>query len=1216
MISRLTTTTSIFVQCLIGAILFLHFSVDAQNSQTQFGKNRIQYHKFKWFEYETDNFMVYWYGEGRNIGISVAQLAEWDYREIQETLEHRINRKIEILVFTDITDMKQSNIGNEETFRNTGGEIKIVENKIFVHFNGDHNDLRRQVREGIASVSLNNMMFGTNIQEIVQNAVLLNLPEWFSQGLIGYAGEKWNTHLDNQLRDIFMSGTYKDFEDFASENPKLAGHSLWYYVENNYGRSTASNLIYLTRINRSVDSGFLYVLGSPFGRVIEEWKNYFNERYKTTGGSALPPETDQISIRNKRELPISEAKLSPDGRKLAYAFNEKGKIRVFVHDLETDKRSRVFKTGFRNHIQETDYNYPLLAWSPDNQYLGILYEKRDIVYFEQINPESREKITQEFAPQYQRIYSVEYINSNDLLISGTIKGFSDVFIYHINQRSTDRITNDFYDDLDPAYVDFQGRKGILFSSNRGDVLELGQFKLDSILPIGASDIYFFDMESEESNELVRITNTPYANESHPFAVDSVHYGFLSDDNGIRNRYAGELEEYISHHERVVLLKTGNEIILPSDSIPDYQAGVVDTTYVRPVMKWRGKNHASSNYSKGIHEVFSSSGKVVENIRHRGLNRIYVRDMEPETSVSLLNSDYKQQVIKQKTREIQKKEEEQKERETPREKPADWEFDPGFGEETEPQNNEVGDVEPEKPVEEEKTTAKEFDFVFVPDYLEEMDDELVEEEKQKEEIPSNKEEEDLIDIDNYEFENDFEPNKTEAAVIVESDDGRITLQSPGLSYAKEVYRQPTKRVHRFVGSKALSHRLRFKSNTITVQMDNSLLFGGLDLYTGNPYNHQPLSIFLKSSIQDVFEDYELEGGLRLPISFDGVEYFVTFKDLKKRLDKSYTYYRETSTNTFDVPGFFLTYKSKTTTNLVQTDLKYAMDIYGSLRARVYVRGDKFEYKATDRPSLEVPSYNAQRIGLRLEYVFDNTIDIDDNLKHGTRLKIYTEALKRMELDVDDGFNLNFNGGFIFMTGADIRHYQRLGKHTVLAARVSGATSFGSEKMIFFLGGADNEMFPSLNENIPLPEAGGDFAYQTIATPLRGFRTNIRNGNSYVLGNLELRLPIFKYLYKRPIKSSLIRHFQIVGFFDVGTAWQGVSPFSDDNPLNTSVFAPPPEAPQVITATVNYYRDPIVAGFGAGVRTKIFGYFIRVDYGKGIETKIIQPGVWHISIGTDF
>ena len=392
-----------FLPMLLLATFAIPKGASGQTTQTEFGKNRVQYHdQFKeWSQYESRNFLTFWYGEGRHIGQSVVQMAEYDFHEIQGILEHRMNDKIEIIVYNDVTDLKQSNIGSEEVFMtggtekvnasnyasgtpvgvNTGGQTKIVNNKMFVYYNGDHNDLRRQIREGVAAVYLNAMLFGSNLQEIVQNAVMMNLPEWFKEGLISFVGEEWNTDLDNQLRDLFQSGKYEDFEEMAEAHPRITGHSLWHFISQHYGNSTVSNLLYLTRINRSVDSGFLYVLGSTYEKTIESWDGYFRQRYDAeTQGCQVTSELEGlVEIKNKRNLPLTQLKLSPDGTKLAYVMNEIGKIKVFVQDLATEERTLVYKGGFRNVLQATDYNYPLLAWNPNGLELAVVYEHRDLV---------------------------------------------------------------------------------------------------------------------------------------------------------------------------------------------------------------------------------------------------------------------------------------------------------------------------------------------------------------------------------------------------------------------------------------------------------------------------------------------------------------------------------------------------------------------------------------------------------------------------------------------------------------------------------------------------------------------------------------------------------------------------------------------------------------------------------------------------------------------
>ena len=403
-------------------------------SQVEYGKNRVQYHRDfdEWKKYESDNFITYWYGDGRNIGQAAVQIAEKDFRSIQSMLEHRINERIQIIVYTDITDLKMSNIGIEEAFTNTGGQTHIVGNKIFIFFDGNHNNLRRQIREGIADVYLNAMLFGSNLQEIVQNAVMLNLPEWFKQGLVAFVGETWSTELDNELRDFMLSEDFEGFDRLAEENPKLAGHALWYYIGENFGYSTVSNLLYLTRINRSVESGFLYVLGNSYNMILDSWAIFFKERYKAEHKERNAPEKRRLKFKNKRNLPISQVKISPNGQQVVYVANEIGKYKVYLQNIGTGDREVIFKSGFRNAFQATDYNYPIIAWNPSGLEVAILYERRDLVRLMNYDIHTKKSKTEDLSSQYQRIYSMDFVNPNTLAFSAAVRGFTDLYLYYLS----------------------------------------------------------------------------------------------------------------------------------------------------------------------------------------------------------------------------------------------------------------------------------------------------------------------------------------------------------------------------------------------------------------------------------------------------------------------------------------------------------------------------------------------------------------------------------------------------------------------------------------------------------------------------------------------------------------------------------------------------------------------------------------------------------------
>ncbi|MFN7119959.1 MAG: hypothetical protein ACK4TA_24405, partial [Saprospiraceae bacterium] len=1048
-----------------------------------------------------------------------------------------------------------------------------------------------------------------------QNAVMMNLPIWFKDGLASYAGEEWNSEMDNQLRDALLNEKFQNFERFAETHPKLAGHSLWYFIAENFGKSTVSNLLYLTRINRSVESGFLYVLGSSYDALLVSWFNYYKQRYKGENQERVMPVAN-VQVKNRRNLPMSEIRLSPDGRKIAYALNEIGRFSIYLQDVQTGKRERIMKEGFRNPFQETDYNYPLLSWNSNGQELAIMYERRDIPKLIIYTLSNKRFKTEDLSTQFQRVHSMDYVNPNTLVFSATVRGFSDIYLYYLNTRQSERLTNDFYDDLDAVAVNVRNRRGILFASNRTDSIinPLTASSMDTILPINKFDIYYFNLETK-NRELVRVTNTPFADERQPMPVDTTYFTYLSNRSGIVNREAGYLEDYLHHYDQVIVLKDGSEIAIHIDStLNGFDSTQIDSVFTRPVIKEQAINHPNSNYARSIQRQHTAprADRMVEMLIVDGKSRIVWQPIQADSMVTPLLTRFRQRQIARAVRSgrtvpnsiIPAPLVPQKQQTVPP-PPVDTAFQfqaPALNMDTLPAK-----------IDTVKTDT--IEEVIVPPLTPEKDTSK-------------------IDIDNYFFQSEFEEREQPAKVVTEEPKPQEKPQAPvsqpettqpgnlSIVLPSELPQLPleteAKPAYRFRPGRITPYRLQFRTDYVTTQLDNSLLFEGLESFSAAPqsgFGYPPPGILFKANFKDLFEDYEFEGGVRIPTTFDGSEYFLVFNDKKKRLDKRFAVYRRQVRDAQDnnpVPD-----RRKINILLGQFGVRYPLDIFRSIRATSTIRRDRSTQLATYADTLGGNFFlgdatrNDQRVGLKLEYVFDNTFDVALNIKNGTRYKFFVEGVKRFALNINNGFDFDFGEGAMGIVGLDARHYQRLGKYPIIALRFAGAASFGTEKNLYFLGGVDNWLFPDQEENIPIPGSDSEIAFQTLATNLRGFGTGIRNGNSFAVFNSELRLPIFRMISER-IKSPFLQNFQLVGFFDVGTAWFGNDPFETDNPLNTQVFQNGP----TFTVKVNYFRDPVVAGYGAGVRSTIFGYFVRVDYAWGIETRVVKDPRLYISLGLDF
>jgi hypothetical protein len=154
---------------------------------------------------------------------------------------------------------------------------------------------------------------------------------------------------------------------------------------------------------------------------------------------------------------------------------------------------------------------------------------------------------------------------------------------------------------------------------------------------------------------------------------------------------------------------------------------------------------------------------------------------------------------------------------------------------------------------------------------------------------------------------------------------------------------------------------------------------------------------------------------------------------------------------------------------------------------------------------------------------------DNIWNGLRWKVYTElfvpANAASALKNKNTINIGF----------DARHYLKIYRNFIWAVRGAGDFSFGDARLIYYLGGEDGWVFPKFN--VLAADTKVPYAFQTLALNLRGFNQNAANGSNNVVINSEFRLPVFTTFLSSPINNAFIRNFQLVQFFDLGTAWSG-------------------------------------------------------------------------------
>ena len=330
-----------------------------------------------------------------------------------------------------------------------------------------------------------------------------------------------------------------------------------------------------------------------------------------------------------------------------------------------------------------------------------------------------------------------------------------------------------------------------------------------------------------------------------------------------------------------------------------------------------------------------------------------------------------------------------------------------------------------------------------------------------------------------------------------------------------------------------------------------------------------------------------------------------------MDKELLFYSKSSKQPYNFqPLWFSEVDGRLKTNYTQLALKYPIDVVKSVRTYFGYRDDKVYFKSNDTFSLHQDNLHENWLNFQIEFVHDNAIQIQRNIPLGSKLKVFYEFHKKFIFDLQNGTEVSFDEGSLSVLGLDARHYTRVHRNIIWANRFSAGTFFGDLKLIYYLGGVDGWLLSEFTDEITIDQNAG-YAFQTLATNMRGFPQNIRNGNNYAVYNTEIRVPIFSYLFNKPIRSDLLRTMQVVAFTDIGTAWQGKSPFSQDNPFNVRNIVVDP-----LNITVRYFRNPVVMGYGFGFRTMLLGYFARLDFAWGLDTGEVRDRMVMFSLGLDF
>lgn len=507
--------------------LFISNSSQIYSQYYFFGRNKVQYEDFEWKIIRTNHFNIYYYGDMEKIAEIGAAFAEDAYEELKVKLNHVVTRKIPLVFYNTSLHFQQTNITPGLIPEGVGGFFEFLKGRVVIPSNGSLSEFKHVIRHELVHVFMTNKIFRVLRDHRLPTDVMP--PLWFVEGLAEYLSTEVDAQAEMVMRDAVINNYFTGLKDF----PKIYGTYIMYkagqnfleFVDRKYGADKIPLILENFWMFKKFDDVLEHTLGKSIEQIDIEWQYELKKMYYPLLADKKPQEVASKKLTNFgfNFSPVHFQKR--DSSFIFFNGNRDGYSSIFKLIPSSDEKEfPEVKLVLRGEQTDELESFHLFRSSIDINKNGLLAfvtksGATDVIHFLNVNTSELQKKFQ--SDNLISITSPKFSKDGRKVIFQAIdyKGYSDLYIYNIDSDSLIRLTNDYYDDRDPAFG-FSDEETVIFSSDR----TAGKFK-------GKYNLFLLDLATRE----IRYITYENANFYNPVLSPSGKYlVFTSDIDTVRN----------------------------------------------------------------------------------------------------------------------------------------------------------------------------------------------------------------------------------------------------------------------------------------------------------------------------------------------------------------------------------------------------------------------------------------------------------------------------------------------------------------------------------------------------------------------------------------------------------------------------------------------------------------------------------------------------------
>ena len=1132
-----------------------------------FGKNRVQYDAPAWRYVQSEHFDVYFFerdhapGSGEVLAAFTAEAAEEAYREVAETFNYDLAKRVTFLVYPSHNDFAVTNaVQLPDYAEGIGGVTELYKNRIAIPFTGDWRDFRRVIHHELVHAVVNDVFYGGSVQSLLQRGLRFPIPLWFNEGLAEYSAQGWDTNSDMCRRDAVL-------EDNLAPIPRLSGYfayrggqGVWDFVAEEYGQEKVTEILERVRLQRNVPGAVRRATGLSLNELSERWHRtlkavYFPEvaAREAIRDVARPLATRERGGAGYHASPV----LSPQGDKVAYVATSDGLFDVMVAETAGSPNLRkVLDAQDNPRFESLRILTPGMAWSPDGQRLAVAVKSgaTDAIALVDVASGASEIVRPTGVDAIQAVaWSPDGAR---IAFEGTAGAHSDLWIVDIASGETTNLMRDLYADHAPAWT--PDGTALVFHSDRAGQLVTGQVTASGAesrtfdtrtLGRGAFDIYRIEVASPGRVE--RLTNDPVWDQTHarvaqaPVAAAPLPEPLAPEASGADMVFG---EDFAPASPEA----SGEAILFLSD-----ENGVPNLYALEP----GGGHRPLSNVQTGFTDLSVSADgtRAVVLALDRGLPSVYLlreplaRKDLPETLAPTIWAQRRLGTTDENAPALQIAAQSNRERNPILRDAADGRppREPGTRPEAFPMPD-LADFDPGV-----------LDRAGVP--IGTNIDSLIAVTLARRDSLRQRPEPDLIaSTDTFDVATVSYRDYTFGEGFDQAAEAQFETATDAFAPEDNLDPDGSLRVRRY--------KLRFSPDIVYAAGAYDTVFG--------------VQSVTQMLFSDVLGEHRIGLATNLVLDLRNSDYLLSYANLRGRTDwgvRAFHLARE-------LPDFRDRTVYRYRNYGVTAEASYPLSKFSRVDAEVGIIG----VSLADLSDIGTQPRRRVFALPQLSYTRDATVPGFLGPRSGTR---YAASVSG-----SPGPDVSFATALV-----DARRYWSVGPGYAFALRASSGVSLGPDPQRFYASGVQNWLNPTFN-SLPVRNPD-DFVFATPVLPLRGYGYSEAEGNSFALANLEARVPLVAALLPGPIPLAPLYNIQTVGFVDAGFIASGGLDVWRDVPAET-------DEQGNVTEPARREFDDILIGTGVGLRTLVFGYPVRVDWAWPFDGRQFGENRVYFSVGVDF